>query len=150
MKTDMSHLGKALRERGYRLTPQRMTILAALEASEGHISAEDIYAQVSPVHPYMHISTVYRTLKSLEEMGLVTRTDTGEGVAQYHWGERGHHHHLVCQECGITRDIEHPLFHHLEEAILQQYKFRASFDHLVIFGRCQNCGGRTSEGVAAS
>lgn len=139
MPTDTSRLGKALRERGYRLTPQRITILAALEASEGHISADDIYAQVSPVHPYMHISTVYRTLKSLEDMGLVTRTDTGEGVAQYHWAERGHHHHLVCQGCGVMIDVDDSLSTSLEEAVLKRYGFKVNLSHLALFGLCGGC-----------
>jgi len=68
-----------LSEQGYRLTPQRMMILSAIENSDDHISAEEIYAQVVAKYPHINISTVYRTLELLKQLGLVTETDLGGG-----------------------------------------------------------------------
>ena len=68
-----------LTEQGYRLTPQRMMIISAIENSNHHISAEEIYAQVITRYPHLNISTVYRTLDLLYKLGLVTETDLGGG-----------------------------------------------------------------------
>ena len=93
-------IGSKLTELGYRLTPQRMMVLSAIENSDDHISAEEIYVQVIAKYPHVNISTVYRTLELLGRLGLVTETDLGGGRVRYHSAEKGHHHHLVCQECG--------------------------------------------------
>ena len=129
-----------LSKQGYRLTPQRMMILSAIENSNSHISAEEIYAQVVAKYPNINISTVYRTLELLKGLGLVTETDMGEGRVRYHPAEKGHHHHLVCQECGAIIDLDESLLAPLKSALLQEYKFSADLRHLAIFGRCINCG----------
>ena len=128
-----------LSELGYRLTPQRMMILSAIEGSESHISAEEIYAQVVAKYPHVNISTVYRTLELLKRLGLVTETDLGEGRVRYHPADKGHHHHLVCQECGAIIDLDESTLFPLKDALLRNYKFVADLRHLAIFGRCTNC-----------
>ena len=128
-----------LREQGYRLTPRRMVILSAIENSSNHISAEDIYTQVIAKYPRVNISTVYRTLELLKRLGLVTETDLGEGRVRYHPADKGHHHHLVCQECGTIIDLDESLLASLKSALLREYKFSADLRHLAIFGRCANC-----------
>ena len=73
-------IGSKLIELGYRLTPQRMMVLSAIENSDDHISAEEIYAQVVAKYSHVNISTVYRTLELLKRLGLVTETDVGGGT----------------------------------------------------------------------
>ncbi len=128
-----------LSKQGYRLTPQRMMILSAIENSDSHISAEEIYAQIVTRYPNVNISTVYRTLELLKRLGLVTETNLGEGRVRYHPAEKGHHHHLVCQECGAIIDLDESLLASLKSALLQEYKFNADLRHLAILGRCINC-----------
>jgi len=128
-----------LSEQGYRLTPQRMMILSAIENSDSHISAEEIYAQVMAKYPYVNISTVYRTLELLKRLGLVTETDLGEGRVRYHPADKGHHHHLVCTECGAIIDLDESVLFPLKSTLLREYKFSADLRHLAIFGRCANC-----------
>ena len=82
-----------LSKQGYRLTPQRVMILSAIENSDSHISAEEIYAQIIAKYPNVNVSTVYRTLDLLKRLSLVTETDLGEGRVRYHSAEKGHHHH---------------------------------------------------------
>ncbi|MCJ7425821.1 MAG: transcriptional repressor [Dehalococcoidales bacterium] len=139
----MNHSGdivKKLTERGYRLTPQRLMTIAAIEHSDGHISAEEIYAQVVSKYPHVNISTVYRTLELLKQLGLVTDTDFGEGRVRYHPVGKGHHHHLVCQECGATVDLDETALTPLKDVLLREYGFSADLRHLAIFGRCGKCG----------
>ena len=128
-----------LSKQGYRLTPQRIMILSAIENSDNHISAEEIYVQIVAKYPNVNISTVYRTLELLKRLGLVTETDLGEGRVRYHPAEQGHHHHLVCRECGAIIDLDESLLTPLKSALLQEYKFNADLRHLAILGRCVNC-----------
>ena len=98
--------GTALREMGYRLTPQRMMVVAAIEDSDNHISAEEICSEVKATFPQVNISTVYRTLDLLKSLGLVMETDMGEGRVRYHPPDKGHHDHLVCRLCGRVIDLQ--------------------------------------------
>lgn len=128
-----------LSEMGYRLTPQRVMILSAIENSENHVSAEEIHAQIVAKYPQVNISTVYRTLELLKQLGLVTVTDLGEGRVRYHPVAKGHHHHLVCQDCGAIIDLDDSLLSPLKHILLREYGFLADLKHLAIFGRCAKC-----------
>ncbi len=138
MKQPGDIVGK-LSERGYRLTPQRLMILSAIENSDNHISAEEIYAQVVAKYPHINISTVYRTLELLKGLGLVTETDLGGGRFRYHPADKGHHHHLVCRECGAIIDLDESMLASLKDTLLREYKFIADLRHLAVFGRCVKC-----------
>lgn len=128
-----------LHELGYRLTPQRMMIVSAIEESDDHISAEDIYTQVKAKYPHMNPSTVYRTLELLKRQGLVTETNFGEGRVRYHSADKGHHHHLVCQKCGKIIDLDETLLSPLKQALKERHDFHADLRHLAIFGLCSQC-----------
>ncbi len=128
-----------LAKQGYRLTPQRLMILSAIEHSQNHISAEEIYAQVASKYPNVNISTVYRTLELLTQLGLVTETDLGEDRVRYHPADKGHHHHLICRECGAIIDLDELLLAPIKSALLQKYQFTADLKHLAITGRCLKC-----------
>ena len=128
-----------LSEQGYRLTPQRMMVLDAIENSEHHISAEEIYAQVITKYPHLNISTVYRTLELLHRLGLVTETDLGGGRVRYHPADKGHHHHLVCQECGRVIDLDESVMDNLKKVLKKDYDFTPDIRHLALFGICADC-----------
>ena len=128
-----------LSKQGYRLTPQRMMILSAIESSDDHISAEEIHTQIVEKYPNVNISTVYRTLDLLQKLGLVTATDLGGGRVRYHPVEKGHHHHLVCRDCGAVIDLDESLLASLKDALLREHGFIADLKHLAIMGRCVNC-----------
>ncbi|MBI2832595.1 MAG: transcriptional repressor [Chloroflexi bacterium] len=140
--THADSLTGKLDELGYRMTPQRMMVLSAIEKSKHHISAEEIYSQVVAKYPHVNISTIYRTMELLKGLGLVTETDLGEGRVRYHPSGKGHHHHLVCQECGETADLDESALSALKESLLHDYGFSADLRHLAIFGRCAKCKGK--------
>lgn len=133
------NIAAELTKQGYRLTPQRLMILSAIEESDSHISAEEIHARIVARYPNVNVSTVYRTLELLKRLSLVTETDLGEGRVRYHPAEKGHHHHLVCQECGAIVDLDESLLTPLKSALLREYQFSADLKHLAILGRCLNC-----------
>ena len=133
-----------LSEQGYRLTPQRLMILSAMESSHDHISAEEIYAQVAAKYPHVNISTVYRTLELLKKLGMVYEIDLGEGRIRYHAEGSGHHHHLVCQSCGKITDIDEATLSSLKDSLLRDYGFSADLRHVGIFGLCEGCLKKSS------
>jgi Fur family ferric uptake transcriptional regulator len=132
-------IGNKLSDLGYRLTPQRLMVLKAVEDATSHISAEEIYAQVRAYYPQMNISTVYRTLELVKELGLVTETDMGDGRVRYHCMGKGHHHHLVCEKCGRIIDMEEAILDPLWSEIEHRYNFKVDMKHLVFFGLCAGC-----------
>ncbi len=138
MKKEKSLL-EALREQGYRLTPQRMMVLEAIEASHDHVSAEEIHARARRQYPYLNISTVYRTLELLNDRGLVAETDLGGGRFLYHPTGKAQHHHLVCRRCGNVRDIDIGALKELRRELKTQYGFNAELEHIAIFGTCAHC-----------
>ncbi|MCX6004759.1 MAG: Fur family transcriptional regulator [Chloroflexi bacterium] len=130
---------KILLEKGYRVTPQRIMVVDALHSVETHISAEEIFNKLKEKYPYANISTVYRTLELLKELGLAAQIDIGDGIARYHAKEHSKHHHLVCNKCGTIIDLPETELVPLEKALLRNCRFKADLSHLAIFGICSNC-----------
>jgi len=124
---------------GYRLTPQRMMVVDALHDADKHVSADEIYDRVKAKYPYANISTVYRTLELLKELGLVNEIALGDGCVRFHPSERGHHHHLVCQKCHNIIDLPESVLVPLADTLSEKHKFRADLKHTAVFGLCSQC-----------
>ena len=90
----------ALREHGYRVTPQRQLVLEAVEVLR-HGTPEEILAEVQRHASGVNLSTIYRTLEVLESVGLVTHAHIGHGAPTYHAVDEHPHIHLVCDACGV-------------------------------------------------
>jgi len=94
-----------------KITRQRRTVLNAFLKSEKHVSAEELYNQVSITDPKVGLATVYRTLALLTQSGLASELDFGDGQKRYeHKYMHGHHDHMICTECGKKPERFH---HHL-------------------------------------
>lgn len=130
-----------LKDKGYRLTPQRRLILDVLHGSAGHLSAQDILNQVQAVAPDVNKSTIYRNLELLEELGLAVRSEL-EGRFVYHHADEGSHHHLVCRQCGRTIACDSDMLMALEKRLLKEFQFEGDLKHLVIHGVCNACRGK--------
>lgn len=123
-------IGK-MRGRGYKATPQRVSVLEAL-ASEQHQSLEEIKGRC----PEVGLVTVYRTLDLLGELGLVRRLDLGDGP-RYELAEN-HHHHLICESCGVISEFEEcPLNLKLLPSVREDFEVRSH--SLEVYGRCSGC-----------
>jgi Fur family ferric uptake transcriptional regulator len=103
------------------------------------MSAEGLYQQVVPRFPDVNISTVYRTLEVLEELGLLRHTHFHEGVAQYHLATEGEHQHLLCRQCGGETELDLEVLRPMGEALQRQYGFAADLAHTAIVGVCKKC-----------
>ncbi len=138
-RAHVDEAAELLRSRGYRLTPQRVWVLAALLDSDEHVTAEEVLQYVRGAYVQMNPSTVYRTLELLRDGGLATETDLGDGLARYHPRDKARHHHLVCGKCGATIEVEDSLLQPLRDVLLKEYRFTASLNHLAIQGECESC-----------
>jgi len=114
-------------------------VVDALHSVEAHISAEEIFAKLKEKYPYANISTVYRTLELLKELGLVAEIELGDGISRYHAREHSKHHHLICNKCGDTIELPEADLQPLAASLLTKHKFRADVRHLAIFGLCSKC-----------
>ena len=132
-----------LRARGYRLTPQRQLVLEAV-ARLGHATPDDIVTAVRETARGVNISTVYRTLELLEDLGLVTHTHLGHGPPTYHAATDDDHVHLVCRVCGRVTETAPSLVDDVVRNLLDTEGFRADVGHLAIFGTCRECAARQS------
>jgi len=129
---------KTLKEKGFKLTPQRRLVVDVIHDANVHLTADEIIARVQAKMPEVHKSTIYRTLELLEKNGTVFKSELGDH-AIYHHPEEGHHHHLVCSKCGKTIECDEDHFTAVEKSLAEKYGFSVSFKHLVIEGLCENC-----------
>jgi Fur family ferric uptake transcriptional regulator len=143
--SDHPELVRSLRQAGYRLTPQRESVLAVVAESGGHLTAEEILARVRVRYPYLNKSAVYRSLDLLAGLSLVTQTDLGHGRVEYELHRHPHHHHLICRECKHVEQIEHGAFRTLQKKLESEFGFHADLDHFAIFGTCRKCAPRAAK-----
>jgi Fur family ferric uptake transcriptional regulator len=130
-------LAAELRSRGLRMTPQRERVLAAVREL-GHATPE----QVSDAVDGVDVTTVYRTLELLEELGLVRHTHLGHGAPSYRPAEDDHIH-VVCHHCGSVVDAPNDLVDGLEQKLLDERGFSLDRAHFTVFGTCGDCAEQT-------
>jgi Fur family ferric uptake transcriptional regulator len=128
-----------LRQRGFRITPQREMIVEIIAHSDTHLTAEEIYAQVSQRTHALNLATVYRTLELLVETGAISRVDLGQGQVSYAAQHHGPHIHLVCRCCGAVIDASQGMLEILQVKLQDQYQFDADLQHISIPGVCASC-----------
>ena len=130
---------KKLRDRGYRITPQREMIIQVIAHCSKHMSAEDVMENVRDKTSLINIATVYRTLDLLVENGLASRFNLGNGKIAYATGEHGPHVHLVCKHCGNVAEIDEIDILPSLQKIEEQYSFDCHPYHFSIHGVCKQC-----------
>lgn len=128
----------ALREKGGRLTPARRTIVTALVEAGTHVTADELAATVQERLPDVHLSTIYRTLERLEELGVIEHVHLGHGRAVYHLTDE-RHHHLVCDQCGWVTGVPSDLFDDVATSVKKHYGFVLDPTHFSLGGRCKTC-----------
>ncbi len=128
-----------LRQRGYRITPQREMIVEAVVHCEDHMTADEIYDAIHIRSKSLNLATVYRTLDLLVDVGAVSRADLGNGRIMYSSDQHGPHLHLVCRQCGKAMGADSDLLASFGEKLRSSYEFSADLQHLCISGLCKSC-----------
>jgi Fur family transcriptional regulator, ferric uptake regulator len=127
-----------LRARGLRLTAQRQLVLEAVYAL-GHATPDQVHAAVSRTAAGINITTVYRTLELLEDLGLVTHTHLSHGAPTYHAVGADQHVHLVCRVCGGVDEVSPSVLEGLVGALATERGFLVDVGHVALFGMCGHC-----------
>ena len=133
-----------MREGGHRLTPQRVMVLSAIEAADGHTTADEIYQRVRKEYPYIDMATIYRTLHLLKRLKLVTEIPLEEGSAQYELASQGGHVHMFCRQCKATLDLDRKYLEPLKHILKKELSFVADIDNFAISGLCHDCYSKKS------
>lgn len=132
-----------LRAEGGRMTAQRRLILEALECGDDHPTAEEIYHRARISDESLHLSTVYRTLRWLEEEGLVSprwfederRQERFDPVGQ----DSGDHYHFRCRVCNDIVEFSQPLLDVIKQAYQDQFGGKVENASLTLYGICNHC-----------
>lgn len=120
------------------MTTSRRAIVDALLDAGGHVSADELARRVQAGHPDVHQSTVYRTLETLAELGVVEHVHFPHGPAVFDLTDMPHHH-LVCSDCGSVVEIPTSALAPLADKVEQDHGFAIDTQHFALSGLCANC-----------
>jgi len=138
----LTQLISRLRERGFRLTPQRMAVLRILAESAQHPSVEDIYDRMKPDFPMTSLTTVYKTVALLKEMGEVLELGFSDDSNRYDGIKPYPHPHLICVRCRKIVDPELGVLSKLPLEVAQTTGYRIVSHRVDFFGICPDCQAR--------
>jgi Fur family transcriptional regulator, ferric uptake regulator len=127
-----------LRASGHRLTPQRELVLAAVEAL-GHATPDEVYAEVRTHSESVNLSTIYRTLELLNELGLIRHAHISDRAPTYHSATGHEHAHFVCRGCKKMISVGRDEMEQALGELAAKYEFSPDYGHLTVFGTCADC-----------
>lgn len=109
-------------------------VIEGLAQTDAHVTAEILAAWIQHVHPEIHLSTVYRTLDSLTDWGLITQVRHPHGASFFHLTPS--HQHVVCDVCGHIEDVPTSEFADLVARLREHHRFELDVGHTALVGRC--------------
>ncbi|HMM21984.1 MAG TPA: Fur family transcriptional regulator [Selenomonadales bacterium] len=127
-----------LRDRGFKVTPQRLAIYQVLANSRAHPSAEMIFSQLQPAYPTMSLATVYKTVEILREIGLIQILNTGEDSFRYD-ADTSMHSHIRCLECGRVDDLYDVESAGFVKDVAKKTPYRLTGQQFYFYGICPAC-----------
>jgi Fur family ferric uptake transcriptional regulator len=127
-----------LRQRGYRLTPQRELVLRAVETL-GHATPDEVYGEVRRHATSINLSTVYRTLELLDELGLIHHAHLSDRAPTYHSTTGREHSHFVCRSCKKVISTGRDETEAALGPLAARHGFAPDNGHLTVFGLCAAC-----------
>jgi len=140
----------ALRAQGYRLTTARVAVLRALVESERALDATQIFDLARQYAPRLGLVTVYRTLDTLLALGLVQKVHCAAQCARYAPAEPGHHHLLVCRQCGRVWHFSGDDLGALMQTVAGESGFQVEDHWLQLIGLCAECRAKGVEEQSAA
>lgn len=145
MAIDREGFIKILKEKGLKVTRQRLVVLEVLGENAGkHLTAEEIYERVKVENPDIGLATVYRTVQLLLELELIDRINLDDGFVRYEIAdmeksEHHRHHHLICLKCGEVTAFEDDMLEALETGVETALGFRVTDHEVKLYGFCKDC-----------
>ncbi len=134
-----NNAGKTLSAPGLRITSQRALILEIIRHGRGHLDADEIYRRAREKKPRLSLSTVYRTLHTLKNLGLVEEVHFDEEHHHYEVKPATEHHHLVCLGCGQVVEFQYPLARLVKRNVTEAKDFEITGSEVRMTGYCAKC-----------
>ncbi|MEY1555648.1 Fur family transcriptional regulator [Yoonia sp. R2331] len=119
---------------GLRMTDQRRTIAAVLQDADDHPDVEELYNRAAAADPRISLATVYRTVKLLEETGILEKHEFCDGRARYETADREHHDHLIDMQSGEVIEFLDPEIEALQEKIAAKLGYKLIGHRLELYG----------------
>lgn len=134
----MEKLTAAFKKEKLKLTPQRIAIYEMLKSTKAHPSAESIYDSIKEQYPTMSLATVYKTLKTLAQIGLIQEINVGEGNFRYDANALPHPH-VMCINCGRVDDIDGADLGFINDYAKNYTDYNILSSKVYFYGVCPNC-----------
>ena len=136
LQTFQEYLGR----QGLKLTRQREEILRCLMSAERHLGVDELYMTLKKQDPSIGRATIFRTIKLLQECGIVAEVGSANGRSKYELkADRPHHDHMICIECGRIIEFQSPMMERFQDGAIRRHGFVALWHRHEIFGRCRDC-----------
>ena len=138
----MTHYDDAvaiLREKGNRLTPQRLLVLSTIAESRQHIGIDEIYKASKSVYPYLDLATVYRTVHLFRDVGVLTEIGIGDRHTYELRTRDGQHHHMLCRQCNKTFSLSPHYLEAFKASLVRDFNFEPDLDNFAVAGVCTDC-----------
>ena len=142
-KKSDSQIIQALRSKDYKATPQRIAICRFALSSKEHPSARKVYSEVKKTHPTLSLSTVYKTLQVLKELGMLQELSSSLSQTRFDPNVKLHIN-LVCIQCGTIEDFDDPVGKELIRRLTNSAEFTVTEHHLDVYGVCRKCKTKIS------
>jgi len=134
-----SYVQSVFKAKGLKCTPQRIAVYKVIDESRTHMSIEKIHADVKRVLPNVGLATIYRTLDSLIELGLIEKVHLEDGCHNFTTAFSGHRHALVCKVCDQVVKYEDCPLEGIKETVSKKTGFKIDTHYLQLFGTCSEC-----------
>lgn len=141
---------KLLKEKGLKVTGQRLLVLETMAAHPGeHLTAEEIFDLARVKSPEIGLATIYRTLQVLVDLHVIDKLSFDDGFARYELSrdlgsEKHHHHHAICLDCKTVFSLEEDLLDPLEQNLMERLGFAVTDHEVKLYGYCRACREKNS------
>jgi Fur family ferric uptake transcriptional regulator len=140
IKQKKEKLKSFLKEKGLKLTRQRDLIASEFLEIGEHITAEELYREISKKYSDIGFTTVYRTLKLLNKSGLAAERVFADNLTRYEpLSAEDHHDHLICMKCGSITEFQDLKIERLQERVAEEFGFLAVSHKMELYGYCKKC-----------
>ncbi|MFZ5353192.1 MAG: Fur family transcriptional regulator [Bacillota bacterium] len=134
----MFDIVKSLKDKGFKVTPQRIAVYEILRNTKEHPTVDMIYNRLQPLYPTMSLATVYKSLEVFKELNLVQELNVGEDKFRYD-ANVNQHPHITCMSCGKVEDVDDEMLFNLLEQVTNKTGYTLVNQQLYFFGYCPSC-----------
>ncbi|MGB7604331.1 MAG: Fur family transcriptional regulator [Lutisporaceae bacterium] len=134
----MNEIVQILKEKGFKVTPQRIAVFDILKNTKEHPTVEVIYNKLEPMYPTMSLATVYKSLEVFKKLNLVQELNVGEDKFRYDANVK-QHPHIICIDCGKVDDVDDEMFFNLSEQVANKTGYDIIGQKLYFYGKCPSC-----------